>query len=83
MGTGFSGSDWPKGAFFSSASWGRVLGLRGTERKRPLVLFFRLSLLIAIYCIRVSSQAHSVLQCWGKTLGHGKARQEGGRDQQL
>lgn len=25
-----------------------------------MVLFFRLSLLIAIYCIRVSSQAHSV-----------------------
>lgn len=25
-----------------------------------MVLFFRLSLLVAIYCIRVSSQAHSV-----------------------
>lgn len=53
-----------------------VLRMREAERKSQAFSEFVFqieALLLAIYYIRVSSQAHSVLQCWGKTLGgHGR-----------
>lgn len=41
MGTGFSGSDWPKGAFFSSASQGLSVELESHRKEEAFGFVFQ------------------------------------------
>lgn len=57
--------------FLFLASQETVLRMRGAEREGQAFYYFVFqieNLLLAIYDTQVSSQAHSVPQCWGKTL---------------